>query len=120
VFLRWSEVVVTFDEADHPDHTPYPGHFHLLVSPNIGQTHLTKVLMDSGSCLNLLYAEMYDTMAFSRATLQPSDDPFYGVILGAQAVPLGWVDLPITFGSRRNFRMEILTFETFRAQATRY
>jgi hypothetical protein len=39
-FLRWSEVVVTFDEAEHPDHTPYSGHFHLLVSSNIGQTHI--------------------------------------------------------------------------------
>jgi hypothetical protein len=76
--------------------------------------------MDSGSGLNLLYAKMYDTMGLPRAALQPSDGPFYGVIPGAQGVPLGRVDLPITFGSRRNFRMEILTFEIADFLGTRH
>ena len=37
--------------------------------------------------------------------------PFHGVIPGTQAYPLGQIDLPITFGDRTNFRMEVLTFE---------
>ena len=28
-----------------------------------------------------------------------------------QAYPLGYIDLPITFGDRANFRLEVLTFE---------
>ena len=36
---------------------------------------------------------------------------FHGVIPGAQAYPLGQIDLPIMFGSRANFRSEVLTFE---------
>ena len=41
----------------------------------------------------------------------PGGLPFHGVILGALAYPLGQIDLPVTFGSRTNFRSEVLTFE---------
>ena len=37
--------------------------------------------------------------------------PFHGVIPGAQAYPLGQIDLPIMFGNRANFHSEVLTFE---------
>ena len=37
--------------------------------------------------------------------------PFHGVIPGAQAYPLGQIDLPVTFGGRSNFCSEVLTFE---------
>ena len=30
---------------------------------------------------------------------------------GKQAIPLGQIDLPITFGNPTNYRMETLTFE---------
>ena len=43
--------------------------------------------------------------------LHPAGSPFHEVILGAQAYPLGQIDLPITFGNRANFRSEVLTFE---------
>ncbi|XP_066323753.1 uncharacterized protein [Miscanthus floridulus] len=37
--------------------------------------------------------------------------PFYSMILGTQACPLGQIDLPVMFGDRANFRSEVLTFE---------
>ena len=37
--------------------------------------------------------------------------PFHRVIPRAQAYPLRQIDLPVTFGSRANFRSEVLTFE---------
>ena len=33
------------------------------------------------------------------------------MIPGAQAYPLGQIDLPVTFGNRANFRLKVLTFE---------
>jgi hypothetical protein len=39
------------------------------------------------------------------------DPPFYGIMPGVQAVPLGQIDLPITFGDAAKYRTEILTFE---------
>jgi hypothetical protein len=72
---------------------------------------LTKMLMDGGSSLNILYAETLDAMGISHTCLRPSRAPFHGVILGKQAKPLGQIDLPITFGTPTNFGKETLTFE---------
>jgi hypothetical protein len=56
LFLDWSEVAITFDRDDHPDYVPNPGVYPLVVDPIIANTRLTKVLMDGGSSLNIIYA----------------------------------------------------------------
>jgi hypothetical protein len=56
LFLDWSEVAITFDRDDHPDYVPNPGVYPLVVDPIIANTCLTKVLMDGGSNLNIIYA----------------------------------------------------------------
>jgi hypothetical protein len=56
LFLDWSEVAITFDHDDHPDYVPNPGVYPLVVDPIIANTRLTKVLMDGGSSLNIIYA----------------------------------------------------------------
>ena len=57
VYLDWSDKPITFDQADHPDHVPSPGKYLLVVDPVIGDVRLTKVLMDGGSSLNIIYTE---------------------------------------------------------------
>jgi hypothetical protein len=32
-YLKWSEVPITFDRKDHPDHVPQPGSYPLVVAP---------------------------------------------------------------------------------------
>ena len=56
-FLRWSESTITFDRTDHPESVPQPGRYPLVVNPIIDMKRLTKVLMDGGSDLNIMYAE---------------------------------------------------------------
>ena len=46
--LRWSQTSITFDQEDHPNNVPHPGRYPLMVSPIMGTTCLTKVLMDGG------------------------------------------------------------------------
>jgi hypothetical protein len=104
-------MAITFDQGDHPDHVPHPGHYPLMVSLIMGTTRLTKVLMDGGSILNILYASTLDKMGISWSNLGPSKAPFYGVILRKQALPLGRIRLNVTFGQPDNFRKELLTFE---------
>ena len=65
------------------------GMFPLIVDPIIGKTRLSRLLIDGGSGLNLLYTETYDTMGLSRAVTWPSDALFHGVIPRLQAIPLG-------------------------------
>ena len=61
-FLRWSESAITFDRTDHPESVPQPGRYLLVVDPIIGMKRLTKLLMDGGSGLNIMYAKMLDSM----------------------------------------------------------
>ena len=75
-----------------------PGCYPLIVDPIIHKKCLTKVLMEEGSGLNILYANTLDAMRIPRSELQPASSPFHGVILGAQAYPLRQIDLPVTFG----------------------
>jgi hypothetical protein len=111
LFLDWSEVAITFDRDDHPDYVPNPGVYPLVVDPIIANTRLTKVLMDGGSSLNIIYAQTLDLLGITRTRLQPSVGGFHGVVLGKRAEPVGQVDLSVCFGTPTNFRKETLTFE---------
>jgi hypothetical protein len=97
-WLRWSQTTITFDQEDHPDRVPHPGRYPLIVSPIVGTTCLTKVLMDGGSGLNILYTSTLDRMGIPWSNLRPSKVPFYGIVPGKEAVPLGHIRLNVTFG----------------------
>ena len=45
-----------------PDHISHPGRYPLMVSPIMGTTRLSKVLMDGVSGLNILYTSTLDKM----------------------------------------------------------
>jgi hypothetical protein len=77
----------------------------------MGTTHLTKVLMDGGSGLNILYASTLDKIDIPQSNLCPSKAPFYGIIPGKEAMPLRHIWLNVTFGQPNNFCKEPLTFE---------
>jgi hypothetical protein len=64
--LDWSETAITFNCDDHPDHVPNPGVYPLIVDPVITNTRLTKVLMDSGNILNIIYAQTLDLLRIGR------------------------------------------------------
>jgi hypothetical protein len=112
-YLRWSEspIKITFDRTDHSDSIPKPGRFPLIVDRLVGTTQLTKALMDGGNGLNLIYLDTFEGLGLTRNQLQSSPHPFYGVVLGKQSVPLGWVNLPVTFGDASNYYTKTHAFE---------
>ena len=61
----------------------------LVVDPIIGTKRLTKVLMDGGSGLNIMYAETLDAMGIDRSCIRPTRAPFHGIVPGKQVMPLG-------------------------------
>ncbi|XP_066354600.1 uncharacterized protein [Miscanthus floridulus] len=87
------------------------GRYPLVIDPIIRKKRLTKVLMDGGSGLNILYIDTLNTMRIPQSELCLAGSPFHGVISGVQAYLIGQIDLPVTFGNRANFRSEVLTFE---------
>jgi hypothetical protein len=111
VYLDWSDKPITFDQGDHPDRVPSPGKYPLVVDPIIGNVRLTKVLIDGGSSLNIIYAETLGLLRIDLSSVQVGAAPFHGIIPGKRVQPLGQLDLPVCFGTPSNFRRETLTFE---------
>jgi hypothetical protein len=111
VYLDWSDKPITFDQGDHPDRVPSPGKYPLVVNPVIGHIRLTKVLMDGGSSLNIIYAETLRLLQIDLSTIQAGAAPFHGIIPGKRVQPLGQLNLLVCFGNPSNFRKETLTFE---------
>ena len=72
---------------------------------------LSKVLMDGGSNLNILYLDTLEAMGIPRGCLRGFPFPFYGILPGMKAYPVGNIDLTVTFGNKTNFRAETLMFE---------
>jgi hypothetical protein len=111
VYLDWSDKPVTFDQGDHPDCVPSPRRYPLVVDPVIGNARLTKILMDGGSSLNIIYAETLGLLGVDLSTIQVGAAPFHGIVPGKHVLPLGQLDLPVCFETPSNFRKETLTFE---------
>ena len=72
-YLKWSQTTITFDQSDHPACVASPGRQALVVDPVVGGTRLTKVLMDGGSGLNILYAETLKGMGILMSKLIESN-----------------------------------------------
>jgi hypothetical protein len=111
VYLDWSNKPNTFDQGDHPDCVPSPGRYPLVVVPVIGNARLTKVLMDGGSSLNIIYTETLRLLGVDLSTIRVGAAPFHGIVPGKRVLPLGQLDFLVCFGTPSNFRKETLTFE---------
>jgi hypothetical protein len=103
VYLDWSDKPITFHQDDHPDCVPSPEKYPLVVDPVIGNVRLTKVLLDGGSSLNIIYAETLRLLEFDLSTVRAGAAPFHGIIPGKRVLPLGnsiypsALELPPTF-----------------------
>jgi hypothetical protein len=90
---------------------PSPGKYPLVVDPVIDNVRLTKVLMDGGSSLNIIYAKTLGLLRIDLSSVWANATPFHGIIPRKRVQPLGQLDLPVCFGTPSNFRRETLTFE---------
>jgi hypothetical protein len=71
------------------------------------------VLIDGGRRLNVLFTKTLKKMKLDIThMLTKSASPFYGIVPGNAAIPLGSMVLPVTFGeTRENYRTEYIKFE---------
>jgi hypothetical protein len=83
------------------------------MKPVVAGSRLNKVLINGGSGLNILFTKTLKKMGLDIAhMLTKGSSPFYGIVPGNAAIPLGSVVLPVTFGeSRDNYRIEYVKFE---------
>ena len=78
----------------------------MVLDPIIDGFHLTRVLMDGGSSLNLLYQDTVRKMGIDPSRIKPTKTTFKGVIPGVEARCTGskhwkWSSDPqTTFGAK--------------------
>ena len=78
-FNPWSSCPITFDRRDHPTSIRHGGFAALVLDPIVDGFHLTRVLMDGGSSLNLLYQDTVCKMGIDPSRIKPTKTTFKGV-----------------------------------------
>src|SRR5687767_13601043 len=118
--LKWSEVPISFSRKDQWTKFSEPGRFPLVLDLVVAGSKLTKVLIDGGSGLNVIFTKTLRKMCLDvTEMLTPTDSPFYGIVPGNAAIPLGQVDLPVTFRTKEHYRTEYIRFEVVDFETSR-
>jgi hypothetical protein len=107
--LKWSNSKIGFNEEDHPVSAKAVGTIPLLCTPMINNIAVNRTLINGGVGLNIISVEVFEKMQVPYHLLMPTR-PFFGVIEGS-TTPIGQVRLPVTFGTRDNYRIESLDFD---------
>src|SRR5664279_3089211 len=113
--MHWSEKPISWSREDHPDIMPTPGGYALVLDPTFVSSKMavtfSRVLIDGGSSINILYRDTARKLGITESHLQPSRTTFHGIVLGQSCNPMGRVRLDVLFGTIDNFRHESLEFE---------
>ncbi|KAK1619826.1 hypothetical protein QYE76_025343 [Lolium multiflorum] len=82
-----------------------------LIEAQIGGFKMSKVFMDGGSGLNLIFVDTIKSMGITMRMLEETDTCFHGILPTSPAYSLGKVYLNVVFGEPDNFRKEKIEFE---------
>ena len=72
---------------------------------------MSRVFMDGGSGINLMFASTLAAMRIPLCSLEQSDTTFHDIVPGKGIFPLGKIWIDVIFGKLDNFRCERLEFE---------
>ena len=79
------EYEISLSQTDHPEYILNPSKTALVVDPIIGGCQLSKVLMDGGSGINIMYTSTTHKMGFRLTGFLPSPTHFHGIVPGKKA-----------------------------------
>jgi hypothetical protein len=94
---------------------PRPGGYTLVLNPIMfSETHtcrFSRVLIDGGSSINLLYRTTMEKLEIPPIRLKPTKLTFHGIVPGHSCTLMGRIQLEVLFGEKDNFRREPIWFE---------
>jgi hypothetical protein len=94
---------------------PRPGGYTLVLDPIVfSETHtcrFSRVLIDGGSSINLLYRTSMEKLGIPEIQLKPTKLTFHGIVSGHSCMPMGRIELEVLFGRKDNHRREPIWFE---------
>ena len=89
-FMHWSDRPITWTREDHPAVMSSPGGYALVLNPTIIArcTCFSRVLIDSGSSINILYRDTMTKLGLKAEDLEPTRTIFHGIVPGLSRSPL--------------------------------
>ncbi|KAI4983754.1 hypothetical protein ZWY2020_025620 [Hordeum vulgare] len=86
--MRWSEKPITWSQVDHPAVMPNPGSYALVLDPTFSSHGLTcrfsRVLVDGGSSINILYLDTLLKLGLKEKDLQLTSIVIHGMLADRQ------------------------------------
>ena len=79
----------------------------LVISAQVGPAWIKRILVDSGSSVNILFKRAYDQMKMEAADLKPCQSRVHG-FNGSATIPTGMVELPVELGVGERQRVRML------------
>ena len=74
----WNDMTITFNDSDEPQFRTVRAPTALVLSPIVDGFRLTKVLMDGGNGLNLIYEETLQKMEIDWSRIERTAQPSGG------------------------------------------
>src|SRR3954465_4372858 len=71
----------------------------------------SRVLIDGGSSINILYKDTMEKLGIKQRQLQSSRTVFHGIVPGLSCSPIGKILIDVLFGDKEQFRREPVWFE---------
>ena len=103
-YLRWRSTTISFGPSNCPENMAGAGVLPIITALVIANIRLYHMLVDGRAGLNVISYNAFKQLQIAESNLAPSR-PFSGV--GPQPVfPLGSITLPVSFGTKENFRTE--------------
>src|SRR4051812_30370815 len=114
-YMQWSECSITWSREDHPSIMLNPGTYPLMVDALFAAPKFSclfsRVLIDGGSTINILYRDTLVKFDLTESDLEHSQTTFHGIIPGLSCTPMGRIRMDFIFGTEENFRREPIWFE---------
>ena len=113
--MHWSERPICWSRADHPEVMPSSGSYALVLDATFATdrraARFSRVLIDGGSSINILYKDTMEKLGIKQRQLQPSRTVFHGIVPGLSCSPIGRIQMDVLFGDKDHFRREPVWFE---------
>src|SRR3954465_13314152 len=113
--MQWSDYNISWGREDHPSIMPNLGIYPLMVDALFAAPKFSclfsRVLIDGGSTINILYRETLIKLGLSEQDLQLSRATFHGIVPSLACTPMGRIRLEVVFGTEENFCREPIWFE---------
>jgi hypothetical protein len=114
-YMHWFDASITWGREYHLPLMPRPGGYALVLDAIVfSETHtcrFSRMLIDGGSSINLLYHTSMEKLGIPTIQLKPTKLTFHRIMPGYSCTPMGRIKLEVLFGGKDNHRGEPIWFE---------